>query len=60
MLIPAHPMPMIDDERSEPESADHVYDSSTAFLLEKTRDKKAFPLIFEENCNYGFRRNLWG
>jgi len=21
---------------------------------------KKFPLVFEENCNYGFRRNLFG
>lgn len=29
-------------------------------LLERTRDGKKFPLIFQELTNYGFRRNLWG
>lgn len=39
---------------------DHLYDSWVAWLRERTRDKKLFPLVFAENCNYGFRRNLWG
>jgi len=25
-----------------------------------TRDQSRFPLLFEEDCNYGFRRNVWG
>jgi len=29
-------------------------------LRDRTRDKGRFPLVFEENCNYGYRRNLWG
>jgi hypothetical protein len=53
-------MPTAKQEEKNPGKADQVYDSCTAFLLEKTRDKKQFPLVFEENCNYGFRRNLWG
>jgi hypothetical protein len=30
------------------------------YLKEKTRDHTAYPLVIEENINYGFRRNLWG
>jgi hypothetical protein len=37
-----------------------VYEACTTSLISKTRAKNSFPLVFEENCNYGFRRNLWG
>jgi len=53
-------IPTADEELADPDKADEVYDTCTAFLLEKTRKKEEFPLVFEENCNYGFRRNLWG
>ncbi len=49
-----------DEEMANLGMADDAYDACTAFLLEKTRKKDEFPLVFEENCNYGFRRNLWG
>lgn len=29
-------------------------------LKELTRDKTKFALVFHENCNFGFRRNLYG
>jgi len=53
-------IPTREEEMSDPEMADEVYEACTKFLLEKTRDQKRFALLFEENCNYGFRRNLWG
>jgi len=59
-LVPGIQIPSVADELAYPRAADDTYDSCTAFLLEKTRKKESFPLIFEENCNYGFRRNLWG
>ena len=31
----------------------------TKFLISHTRDTKKYPLLFKENMNYGFRRNLW-
>ena len=37
-----------------------MYEAGGTLLREKTRNHKAFPLVFAENCNYGFRRNLWG
>jgi hypothetical protein len=37
-----------------------VYESCNDVLLEKTRDTKRFALLFEENMNFGFRRNLLG
>ena len=59
-LMPEIKIPASEDEQAHPDQADEVYESCVAFLLESTRDKKKFRLVFEENCNYGFRRNLWG
>ncbi len=47
-----------DEERSLAH-ADDGYESATAWLLAQTRDREKFRLIFEENINYGFRRNIW-
>ena len=59
-LLPGMRIPSAQQEREDPDAADQIYETCTASLRQKTRDKKRFPLIFEENCNYGFRRNLWG
>ncbi len=48
------------EEAADPHHADNVYDTCIKSLLEQTRDQKRFEMIFDENCNYGFRRNLWG
>jgi hypothetical protein len=53
-------MPTATSEQEDPLSADEAYEAYSNLLLEKTRDKKKFPLIFNELVNYGFRRNLWG
>ncbi|MHB8860495.1 MAG: hypothetical protein ACYC48_02040 [Minisyncoccota bacterium] len=50
------------DEKSEstdPEVAVGIFRTCTNFMREHTRDSVRFPLIFAENVNYGFRRNLW-
>lgn len=59
-LIPGLKMPTSREEEADKDSADQVYDSCVAFLVENTRDLGRFPLIFDELCSYGFRRNLWG
>lgn len=59
-LIGSTRIPNSTEEASDPVAADHVYDACTAILIDQTRKKADFPLVFEENCNYGFRRNLWG
>jgi hypothetical protein len=59
-LLPDLKIPTLEEEQTDPETADEVYEACTTFLREKTRDQKKFPLVFEELCNYGFRRNLWG
>lgn len=53
-------IPTVEEERSDPEKSDNVYRSCISFLKSRTRDKERFRLIFAENVNYGFRRNLWG
>jgi len=50
----------LEEELQNPDSVFDCYDSCGDLLREKTRDKNKFPLIFQENVNYGFRRNLWG
>lgn len=47
-------------EKTNPEQADVGYDSANRWLLEQTRDHSQFNLLFTENMNYGFRRNLLG
>lgn len=59
-LQPSLTLPTAEDEERDPQRADHAYEAATRFLITKTRDKTRFPLIFKENTNYGFRRNLWG
>ena len=58
-LLPDLRIPEPSDEIKNPGAANQVYDSCVHFLREKTRDRKQFPLVFAENANYGFRRNLW-
>jgi len=53
-------LPTIEEERNDPKASDDVYETCVNFLREKTRNTQEFHLIFSENTNYGFRRNLWG
>jgi hypothetical protein len=53
-------MPTLENELADPDLADQTYDTCVKFLLSKTRDHSKFSLLYEENCNYGFRRNLLG
>jgi hypothetical protein len=54
-------LPTADEERADPAGADHAYEAAIAVLIARTRGRrKEYPLIFTENCNYGFRRNMLG
>jgi hypothetical protein len=53
-------LPTAEEEAADPVAAKTVYESCVDYLLERTRDTKEFALVFSENVNYGFRRNLWG
>lgn len=48
------------DEESQRPKAAATCESAVKWLREATRDSKKFALIFAENTNYGFRRNLLG
>jgi hypothetical protein len=59
--IVGNALPTADEERADPAGADHAYEAAIAVLIARTRGRrKEYPLIFTENCNYGFRRNMLG
>lgn len=60
LLMKGIKLPTPEEEAADPRAADEIYETCGAFLRENTRDSNKFGLVFEENCNYGFRRNLWG
>jgi hypothetical protein len=54
-------LPAADEEQADPAGADHAYEAAIAVLIARTRGRRTeYPLIFAENCNYGFRRNMLG
>ena len=53
-------IPDAPSEQTDPSTSDALYEAYSNLLLERTRDRKKFPLVFQELTNYGFRRNLWG
>ena len=53
-------LPSRQEEAEDLAAADQKYEVAVSFLRESTRDTSKFPLVFAENINYGFRRNLWG
>lgn len=48
------------EEENDAADADERYRAVTTALLSKTRDTSEYPLLFKENINYGFWRNLRG
>ena len=59
-VIPDIALPTKDDELCDKNRADRMYDVAVNAIIERTRDNSKYTLLFRENCNYGFRRNLWG
>lgn len=57
--LPDLTFPSVAEEEKDPDTADAIYASAGAWLLSQTRDRTRFGLLFEENLNYGFRRNFW-
>jgi len=51
--------PTRQEEAADAARADQIYDSAVKALIEKRRGK-AHRLVFAENCNFGFIRNLLG
>jgi hypothetical protein len=52
--------PSVEEETQDPITADAIYEAAGAWLLTQTRDRTRFGLLFEENVNFGFRRNFRG
>jgi hypothetical protein len=59
-LMPDLQLPDLANERSNPARATELYGSCAALLRERTRDHRTFPVVFAENINFGFRRDLYG
>lgn len=53
------PMPSEADEANDPAAADRIYLSASDWLRARSRGA-GFEALFEENIDYGFRRNLLG
>jgi len=51
--------PTQQEESANPQRADQIYDSAVRALIEKRRGK-TYRLVFAENCNFGFVRNVLG
>nr|WP_281722856.1 hypothetical protein [Nitrosomonas nitrosa] len=58
--VPSWRAPTESEETADAAAADLRYEAGVKWLLEHTRDQKAFPLVFKENVSYGFRRNAYG
>lgn len=52
--------PTVEEEKANPSAADEVYLAWSNFLRTNTRDQRKFSLLFKENLNYGYRRNVLG
>ena len=57
--IPEVRIPSLAEEQLNPSKTDEIFESCTKFLISRTRNTEKFNLLFIENINYGFRRNLW-
>ena len=53
-------IPTQEQEKADMPAALELYGSAVDELRRLTRDTKRFPLVFEGNVDYGFRRNLLG
>ena len=52
--------PTAAEEEKNQAAADAFYEQAGTWLRENTRDTKKFPILFNENITYGYRRNLLG
>lgn len=59
-LDPSLHVPTVEEEERDPAGADQCYESMVRVLRARTWGPKNFPMLFDENVSYGFRRNLLG
>jgi hypothetical protein len=48
------------EEQADSAAADRRYDAAVRSLIVQTREPKRFPLVADQNADYGFRRNCLG
>jgi hypothetical protein len=53
-------VPNEQEEAQDSKAADESFSSSVDYLRELTRDKTKYSLLFHDNIDFGFRRNLRG
>lgn len=54
------PLPTPQEEQVNPKAADDIYNAGVKLVINKTRDVKKFHLLYKENVQYGYCRNLLG
>jgi len=55
------PVPTADEEAKDREGSCKRFKTFTTLMITRYRTASdKYPLVFEENCNYGFRRNIYG
>jgi hypothetical protein len=59
-LVKGAKAPSAQEEETHPAAADKIYTAWSNYLRVNSRDTKKFALLFHENMNYGYRRNVWG
>jgi hypothetical protein len=59
-LVKEAKAPTADEETTDPIAADGVYTAWSTYIRVNTRDNRKYALLFQENINYGYRRNVWG
>jgi hypothetical protein len=59
-LVKGAKAPSVDAEQADPAAADEVYMAWSTYLRVNLRGEKKDPLLFKENQNYGYCRNVWG
>src|SRR5207247_8731576 len=59
-LVGGTKAPTIGEEDADQAAADRIYTAWSNYVRVSTRDATRYPLVFKENANYGFRRNVWG
>ncbi len=59
-LVKGTKAPSAKNEEAKPTAIDEVYTAWSNYLRVNSRDTNKYALLFQENINYGFRRNIWG
>jgi hypothetical protein len=59
-LVKEKKAPKIEEEQAEPTASDEIYRAWSTYLRVNTREAKKHALLFQENVNYGYRRNIFG